>query len=276
MIDEQLQAVITPENNCLDKFGKIIPATHIIAIDDDVISALWAVYCYYLIREQHHYCPTVVCVGGKGLLSKHTRHKSEAELLASVAHQCGVPSEKIVCLPEGTNTGDNVQAVKAYAQAGNVFIWAVTQRLSLRLQLTVQQQAAELKSHYMVIKQTLYEVQRFYNGKGLCRGQMLKHELASILDRCERYAGTYQAPIPFEISPEVRAAANLLKKKYRLKLPHKNFRSVCQFLRLFIALKVNKSSMRVDLEILVSEFIRNELLAQKLVNRAELPDSHLA
>ena len=33
------------------------------------------------------------------------------------------------------------------------------------------------------------------NGKGLAQMEMMFHEIAGTLERCERYAGTFQKPI---------------------------------------------------------------------------------
>ncbi len=234
-------------SNCYSD-GKIIPATQIVAIDDDVTSAMWAAKLFYKIRKTYNHSPTILCVGGKGLMSKHTHQKSEADLLSYVLQQLGIDKQYIVCLGEGRNSGDNVQAVAKYSKANAITLWCVTQRLSLRLERTQAKQAPQLKSYYYVIEQNIDDVMRYYNGKGLCGGQMLLHELASILNRCEAYAGTFQEPLTFGIPTEVRKAANLLEKSFRLKLPNKSLKSYLQFIQLFFSILKNKRKMKEDLK----------------------------
>lgn len=62
------------------------------------------------------------------------------------------------------------------------------------------------------------------------------------------YAGTFQKPLAFEISSEVRAAANLLEKNFRLKLPHKTFKSYLRFIQLYFSILRNKKKMKQNLE----------------------------
>lgn len=186
-----LHETLRIKTNCYDENGKIIRATQIVAIDDDATSALYAALLFYEIRRTYGYSPKMLCVGGKGLMSKHTHQKSEAELLAYVLEKLGIKRQFITCLGEGRNSGDNVLAVAKATAKGEVTLWCVTQRLSLRLERTQAQQAQQLKSYYFVIEEKITEVMKYYNGKWLCGGQMLLHELASILNRCEAYAGTF-------------------------------------------------------------------------------------
>lgn len=251
-------------SNCyLD--GKIVPATQIVAIDDDVTSAMWAAKLFYEIRQTHGFCPTVLCVGGKGLMSKHTHKQSEADLLSYVLQQLGIDKSHIVCLSEGKNSGDNVLAVARYSNVDSVTLWCTTQRLSLRLERTQAQQAPLLKSYYFVIEQNLDDVMRYYNGKGLCGGQMLLHELASILNRCEAYAGTFQKPLDFVVPTAVRDAAKILECNFRLKLPNKNVKSYLQFFQLFFSILTNKQKMKDDLAKALQAF-KEKLIAEKLIN----------
>ena len=243
-----LHETLRIKTNCYDENEKIIRATQIVAIDDDAISALYAALLFYEIRRTYGYSPKMLCVGGKGLMSKHTHQKSEAELLAYVLERLGIDRQFISCLGEGRNSGDNVLAVANATPKGEVTLWCVTQRLSLRLERTQAQQALQLKSYYFVIEESIAEVMKYYNGKGLCGGQMLLHELASILNRCEAYAGTFQAPIPFPVSQDVRDAAAWLESRYRLKLPHKNLRSVRQFVWLLSDVLLHKEKMANELK----------------------------
>lgn len=250
-----LHSTLRIETNCYQN-GRIIPATQIVAIDDDATSAMWAAKLYYAVFRQYKYFPKVLCVGGKGLMSKHTHKRSEAELLSYVLQKLGVPKSDIVELEEGKNSGENVLAVAEYSPPDANTIWCVTQRLSLRLERTQAQQAPQLKSSYFVIGQSVDEVIKTYNGKGICGGQMLLHELASILNRCEVYAGTFQKPLEFKVKPEVVQAAKLLEENFRLKLPSKNLKSYSQLIWLYFSILKNKKKMRNDLEKHVSHFAK--------------------
>ena len=260
---ELVHSALRFQTNCYEN-GKIIKANQLVAIDDDVTSAIAAARVFYEIRKEYGYCPQVLCVGGKGLMSKHTHKKSEAELLAYVLEQLGVHPERITILGKGRNSGDNVLAVAKATEDGVVTIWCCTQRLSLRLERTQAQQAPQLKSYYYVPDQSLNDVMRIYNGKGLCEGEMLMHELASILNRCEAYAGTFQKPLEFEVSPEVREAARLLESNFRLKLPKKTIKSYWQFIRLYVAILRNKKAMRQELDE-ATEKVAKQLKEEKLV-----------
>ena len=262
-----LHSALRAQTTCYEN-GRIIKADQIVAIDDDPTSALWAVRLYYEVRMAYGYCPTILCVGGKGLMSKHTHKKSEAMLLADVVRQLGVPANRIKILGEGRNSGDNVLAVAKATDENVVTIWCVTQRLSLRLERTQAKQAPEVKSYYFVIEQSIDEVMRLYNGKGLCDGQMLLHELASILNRCEAYAGTFQQPLDFEVDEEVRDAARLLEKNFRLKLPKKNLRSLFQVVRLYFCILTNKGKMRKELDEVVKDFA-STLVEDRLVGAGD-------
>lgn len=66
------------ETNCFAD-GKIIRARYLVAIDDDPTSAFYAAYVYHLIYQAYAYHPFVLCVGGKGPLSKYTNEKGESE-----------------------------------------------------------------------------------------------------------------------------------------------------------------------------------------------------
>lgn len=127
-------------------------------------------------------------------------------------------------------------------------LFCCTKRLSLRLQLTQQKQAPEINARWYVIEESLDEACKWYNGKRFGHCTMMYHELASILNRCEAYAGTFQAPVPFPIPQDVKEAAARLEKRYRLKLPHKTFRSYIQFVLLLAEVMLHRKRMKTELE----------------------------
>ena len=269
------------KTNCFNKQNKVVRADYVIAIDDDPTSAFWATWLYYKIYQQHGYHPTIICVGGKGLLSKHTHDRSEAELLASVCCKLGVPEADISLAPNGRNTGENIQSVKKILPAGSTIIWSTTKRQSLRLERSVKKQAPELISYYYVVEESLTEAAKIMNGKGIAQNQMMFHELASILQRCIAYAGTYQAPIDeiITIMPHIREADHYLRKLYKLKLmnktvkifgkeisvPDKNLTSIFQFVHLLREIKRNKKKMRISLELEIIMMLQT-LREQKLLS----------
>lgn len=278
---EVIYEALCIKTNCFNKQNKVVRADYVIAIDDDPTSAFWATWLYYKIYQQHGYHPTILCVGGKGLLSKHTHDKSEAELLASVCSKLGVPEADISLAAKGRNTGENIQAVKKILPAGTNVIWSTTKRQSLRLERSIKQQAPELISTYYVIEESLPEACKLMNGKGLAQNEMMFHELASILQRCIAYAGTYQAPIDeiITITPRIREADWYLRKHYKLKLmnktvkifgkeisvPDKNLTSIFQFVHLLREIKRNKKKMRISLELEIIMMLQT-LREQKLLS----------
>jgi len=300
-MDEQLYAsslkaaAVIYDNLCVKTDALIgtkrkpVSADWLVAIDDDPTSALWTAWLYHKIYAEYGYHPMVLCVGGKGLLSRYTHKKSEAELLASVCHRLGVQNKDLRLAPFGANTGANVQAVKRIIPASNVVIWCVTKRLSLRLNRTVAKQAPCLSSYYYVIEESLNEAAKTANAKGLCHKQLLFHELASILERCEKYAGTFQEPIGnlVEITPEIREADAFLRRHYRLKclnrprkvcglslnLPVKNFRSFCQFVQIFYAVQKNRRQMQNALKEEIVNMAKR-LLRQKLISSASKEEAN--
>ena len=134
---EVIYNALAVKSNCFVKANKPVRADFVIAIDDDPTSALWASWMYHKIRAEYGYRPAVLCVGGKGLLSRHTHDKSEAELLRDVCIRLGVSPQSIGLAPLGTNTEANVQAVKKIIPAGQTAIWCITKRQSLRTEPVV-------------------------------------------------------------------------------------------------------------------------------------------
>ena len=249
-----------------DEAQKPVPADCIVALDDDPTSALWAVWLYYRIYAAYGYYPGIICVGGFGPLSRIVNgNRSEAEVLRRVCLNLGVTRERLMLAPLGTNTGANVQAVRKMLLPGQNVIWSVTKRQSLRTERTVAKQAPELMSYYFVIEETLDEAAKLMNGKILCQKEVMYQELAGLLERCEKYAGTFQQPLDnvVEITPEIRWADKFLRRHYRLKrlnltfslfsrrfqIPNWNIRSVGQYFRLLREIKHNRQKMLEELNL---------------------------
>lgn len=239
------------KTDCMDN-GKIRLCGYIVCIDDDATSAIYAAKLARLHKETYGFMPKILCVGGKGLMSRWTHKTSEGAFLADCCLKMGVPKHKLVVLDKGNNTGSNVLALANYVKrhddgGRSAVLIALTKRLSLRYKLTMDKQAPEVNACYYVIDETVFEACKWYNGKRIGGGQVMLHELASILNRCDAYAGTFQAPVPFAIPAEVRFAAGCLEQRYRLKLPGKNLRSLLQMIFLLFEFFRHRSLMRLEL-----------------------------
>lgn len=239
------------KTDCMDN-GKIRLCGYIVCIDDDATSAIYAAKLARLHKKTYGFMPKILCVGGKGLMSRWTHKTSEGDFLADCCLKMGVPKHKLVVLDKGNNTGSNVLALANYVKrhddgGRSAVLIALTKRLSLRYKLTMDKQAPEVNACYYVIDETVFEACKWYNGKRIGGGQVMLHELASILNRCDAYAGTFQAPVPFAIPAEVRFAAGCLEQRYRLKLPGKNLRSLLQMIFLLFEFFRHRSFMRLEL-----------------------------
>lgn len=254
-------AELVHEKLCIaTDYGETMPQVdYIVCIDDDATSALYASKIAWKYFMKYNDFPTILCVGGKGLLSRWTHKTTEGEHLADVCRQCGIGERHIVVLDEGRNTGDNILAVAHHVLRNQMHIrvlFVCTKRLSLRLFLTQQKQARKLIAYYYVIEETLEQACKWYNGKRLCNCELMYHELASILDRCEAYAGTFQDPIPFEVPDDVREAANYLAQHYRLKMPRnlwQTIKAVPQFVRAVRSVKAHRDDMEAELATAISQ-----------------------
>lgn len=254
LIHENLRAA----TDCFDPNGKIKKTDYIVAIDDDPDSAFFAVRLARKHLREHGCLPHMLCVGGKGLLSRWTHKTTEGEHLKNICIKVVFPGEMITVLDKGRNSGENILNIRHFLntrhflaqrqESSKTVLFCCTKRLSLRLQLTQQQQAPTIQALYYVIEESLDEACKWYNGKRLGGCTMMYHELASILNRCEAYAGTFQAPLPFTVPKEVKEAAARLEKRYRLKLPAKNGRSYWQFVRLLAEIMFKRGQMQKELQ----------------------------
>ena len=252
------------KTDCFYPSGGLKKFDFLVCIDDDPTSAVYAVRIakkHYLLYGVY---PYILCVGNKGLLSRWTHKTTEGRFLREVCVRLFFPENMTVVLDNGRNTGENILAIRNFLQESKnmdkTVLFCCTKRLSLRVKLTQQAQAESIHAFYYVIQESMDEACKWYNGKRFGNCTMMYHELASILNRCEAYAGTFQAPIPFPVSQEVRDAAKWLEKRYRLKLPNKNLRSLFQFLNLLRDLKKNKKRMEQEL----LQQIKNELFQTNL------------
>ena len=239
------------KSNCFMPDGNIKKTDFLVCIDDDPTSAIYAVRLAKMHRKAYGIYPYMLCVGNKGLLSRWTHKTTEGKFLRDICIRLGFPSDLTIVLDKGRNTGENILNIKKYLTDARCLdktvLFSCTKRLSLRMMLTQQKQAPEVKASYFVVNESFNQACKWYNGKRLGNCTMMYHELASILNRCEAYAGTFQESIPFPVSEKVRDAAAWLENRYRLKLPNKNLRSYFQFAYLLFNVLIYKKQMMAEL-----------------------------
>ena len=224
-IAKDLYEVLCLPSDCFGENGVLKKSDYIVAIGDDVISAIYAVRLARKTEEIYHKKPVILCVGGKGFLSRHLYDKAEAEVLKDMCLKLDYPKDLVYSqnLGTGRNTGENIKNVGKCVGATYVrrpkVLFCVTKRRSLRYILTQRKQEPYIDASWYVIEEPLEKATKMLNAKALCEGEMILHEIASILPLCQLYAGKYQEPLPFEITdPEIIKKAVYLSNKYCLKL----------------------------------------------------------
>jgi hypothetical protein len=253
------------ETTCLDAQGKLtLQPQYVVAIDDDPISAYYAAIIMKKTMLQFGKYPKLLCVGGKGMLSKYLNRLedgtvlSEGQKLFMTTHQ--IHDFPAHVLDSGNNTGANLKEIIDYLAAkGNSdapIVFCPTQRLSKRLERTVvftPQQfpgTKPLNAYYYVHGETLEEVLQPYNGKGLAKGLLLLSELAAVYDRTgtEKYVGKYMAPYDEPIPDEVHAAGLYLMEHYPVRVSRIPLTAPLQFWKMYRAVVKNRSKVAYDLK----------------------------
>lgn len=260
--------------NCFIENVKVVAAKYVVCIDDDPWSAVYAAWLFHQMRKQGQN-PKVLCVGGKGLLSRWLKKKgvkryTEGLRLKEMCMALGVPEDYIIVLDHGTDTGKNIYDIaQALVEDFGDLIFVVTQRLSLRFERSFKKQILDAvldvmtkkygdgfykeqieapQDYYYVINQDLKKACCWMNGKRVGNCTMMYHELASILDRCDRYKGKFQLPLEFDVPKNVREASERLAKRYRIKLNKLGFREIGQYVYLLFSLKKHLKDMRAEQE----------------------------
>lgn len=252
------------KSDCFNADGKIVMATQIVAIGDDITSAMCAAWLFYKIRTTYGHCPKMICVGGTGLLSKFVYEKSEASLLAYTMEQLGIRKERIICLKKGKSIYDNILSVSNYSLPDAKTLWCVTQRLSLKVKCLQSQHVPNLESLYYVVDQKFDDVMNLYNGKGICGGEMLYHDLASIRKDCERYGCAFEQNADGVMSEEVCASLQLLEENFRIKQGRRTIKSYFRLLCMFVAVVQRREQIVGDMHKAIRLFAL-KLRSDKLV-----------
>ena len=286
-IAKKLYEILCLPSTCYDENNNLKDYAYVVAIDDDVTSAIYAVRMARQIKKIHCHYPTILCVGGKGILSRHIYNKSEAEVLADICLQLGYPKDLVWYkgLETGQNTGENIvnvgKCVRAHFNRRPKVLFCVTKRQSLRYILTQQKQEPYLDAGWYVIEESIQAACKMMNAKSLCGREMMVHEVAAILPRCQQYAGKYQEYPPFEITAiDVLSGAAYLADKYCLKLGGKpryyneeckecigvgkmNFIDYCRYFKLYISILLNKGKIRKAIDDAIWDENFNRALAEE-------------
>ncbi len=256
-------SVLKVETTCFNADGSVKRLRYVFCVDDDITSAFYAMYIYYLVYTTYNYYPFLVCVGGRGMLSKFTNEKGESEgmKLKRVCLGLGAREEDITVLDSGTNTGKNCLEVYQFlAKKPGRSCFCLTTRLSKRWERTwvfLPKQYKEVDSYtfemvnqagieYYVPSETADDMLQVYNGKGLASGVMLLGEVASIYNRCKFKENITQAPLEFEVPKDVVEAYNRLSRKYPLKIKIGCFNGLWQYAYAFCCVMFYRPWIKSD------------------------------
>ena len=257
------------ETTCFDEQGKLKVRPHyVIAIDDDMISAYYAVYIAEVTYRQFHIRPKILCVGGVGMLSKYLNRLddgtviSEGSKLAMVARWLG--STYCSVLDKGNNTGANIKEIIDYLAFYEVsdapVVFCLTQRLSKRIERTVAYSTAQfpgtkpLNAYYYVPEESLRDMCQLYNGKAIAGGLPLLSEAAALYDRMNRYAGVYMAQMDKHIDKDIVVAGEELVQHYPIRVSRFPLLSPVQFCKMYFGLMNNRQAIADELREKVAEW----------------------
>lgn len=252
------------ETTCLDANGKLlIEPKYVVAIDDDMASVYYAAIIMKKAQLQFGAYPRLLCVGGRGMLSKYLNRLddgtilSEGQKLFMTSHHLGNYSASV--LDNGNNTGANLKEIIDYlarqGDSGAPIVFCPTNRLSKRLERTVAFTTQQfpgtepLNAYYYVHDETLEDMLQLYNGKGVAGGLPLLSELAALYDRTgtDKYVGKYMAAYDREIPQEVHEAGQYLMKHYPVRVSRLPLSAPLQFLKMYFAILKNRKAIADDL-----------------------------
>ena len=254
------------ETTCFDERGQlIVNPRYVVALDDDPISAAYAVKIAYMARRQfkEFVNPIILCCGGKGMLSKYLNVTpdgivmSEGEKLAFVARNFAY-YQNLKILDQGDNTGAVIKEIIDYLVSRHdenaPIIFCPTQRMSKRLERTVAFSTEQfpgtlpLNAYYYVHGEEPEDILQIYNGKGLADGLPLLSEVAALYDRTgtDKYVGRYMAPLDMAVPPEVVEAGEYLMKHYPIRVSRLPITAPLQFFKMYWAIRTSKQAIYDD------------------------------
>ena len=257
------------ETTCLDRRGQlIVQPQYVVAMDDDMVSAFYAVQIAKQAFKQFGAKPHLLFVGGIGMLSKYMNRLddgtvlSEGQKLSWVARQLGNFYGSI--LDKGNNTGANIKEIIDYLSfdhaSGAPVIFCLTQRLSKRVERTVAfstrqfPNTSPLNAYYYVPEEDIRDVCNLYNGKAIAGGLPLLSEAAALYDRMNRYVGVYMAPMNKCIDKEIVRAGEELVSKYPVRVSRIPLSAPLQFCKMYFGVRNNRQAIAADLQKKISEW----------------------
>lgn len=257
------------ETTCFDEKGLLrVRPQYVVAMDDDMVSAYYAVYIAEVTYRQFHIRPKILCVGGIGMLSKYLNRLddgtvlSEGQKLAMVVRRLGY--SHCAVLDKGNNTGANIKEIVDYIAFNYAYdapiIFCLTQRLSKRIERTVAYSTrqfpgtVELNAYYYVPGERLQDMCQLYNGKAIAEGLPLLSEAAALYDRMNRYAGVYMAQIDKHISKDVILAGEELVQKYPVRVSRFPLSAPLQYCKMYFSLLKNRLAIEEDLQKKIAEW----------------------
>ena len=251
------------ETTCFNEKGMLrVQPEYVVAIDDDMVSAYYAVDIANIAHRQFGTRPRILCVGGTGMLSKYLNRQadgtvlSEGQKLSMVVRRLGVTHCSV--LDKGNNTGANIKEIIdylafAHAQSAPI-IFCLTQRLSKRVERTVAYSTKQfpgtysLNAYYYVPGERLRDMCQLYNGKAIAEGLPLLSEAAALYDRMNRYAGIYMASMNKYIDKEIVEAGESLVHRYPIRVSRYPLSAPLQFCKMYFGLKKNREAIAHDLQ----------------------------
>lgn len=257
------------ETTCFDERGRLkIQPSYVVAIDDDMASAFYAVEIAKIAYRQFGIRPHILCVGGTGMLSKYLNRQddgsvlSEGQKLGMVVRLLGVPYCTV--LDKGNDTGANIKEIINflafnYAQSSPI-IFCLTQRLSKRIERTVAYSSKQfpgthpLNAYYYVPGERLQDMCQLYNGKAIAQGLPLLSEAAALYDRMNRYAGVYMAGMDKRITKDVVEAGEALVQRYPIRVSRIPLSAPLQFCKMYFGLLKNRRAIEDDLQRKIAEW----------------------
>ena len=259
----------TQETTCFDERGLLkVQPRYVVAIDDDMASAYYAVYIANSAHRQFGVRPRILCVGGIGMLSKYLNRLddgtvlSEGQKLAMVVRRLGY--SHCAVLDKGNNTGANIKEIVDYIAFNYAYdapvIFCLTQRLSKRVESTVEYSTRQfpgtvsLNAYYYVPGESLQEMCQLYNGKAIAEGLPLLSEAAALYDRMNRYAGVYMAQVDKRITKDVVEAGEELVQKYPVRVSRFPLSAPLQYCKMYFSLLRNRRAIEEDLQKKIAEW----------------------
>lgn len=257
------------ETTCFDKNGKFVECPlYVVAIDDDAISAFYAVHLAEQVNEQFGYKPKILCVGGVGMLSKYMNRLEDGTVL-SEGHKLWMIVRKLgynncAILEKGNNTGANIKEIIDYlaqvCASRAPIVFCLPQRLSKRIERTVAFSTKQfpgtlpLRAYYYVPGESMQEMCQLYNGKGIAGGLPLLSETAALYDRMNRYEGVYQEPMDKVIDKSVIAAGEMLVRKFPVRVSRIPLSAPMQFFKMYLGVRNNRKAISDDLHSKIEEW----------------------